>query len=138
MRIKTDLGLFPTVFAVLKGKNQVEREFIALLSSSSDYCVIPRVDAYMLGYSEAVGDTITDIIARPPYITTLIGPGSFVDAPLITIDEVTVGSLIIKNVEFIAFDIPQETRIDVILGKSFLERAKAKIDYANKLVEFEG
>jgi hypothetical protein len=137
LKIKTNFGLFPSVFVILRGRNQFEREFLALLSSSSDYCVIPRVDAYMLGYGEAVGDTITDMITRPPYITTLIGHSSFVDAPLITINEVSVGSLTVKNVDFIAYDIPQEARVDVILGKSFLERAKARIDYINRVVELE-
>ncbi|MEM2238641.1 MAG: hypothetical protein QXR26_04880 [Candidatus Caldarchaeum sp.] len=126
------------MFVTLKGRADATREYLALLSTTSEYCVIPRVDAYMLGYVEAISDTLTDMITRPNYVTTLASVNSFIDAPLITIKEVSIGRLAVKNLEFIAFDISQEARIDVILGRNFLERVKAKIDYYNKIIELEG
>lgn len=92
----------------------------------------------MLGYPEAISDTMTEMITRPNYVTTLASVNSFVDAPLLSMKEVTIGQLTVKNLEFIAFDLPQETRIDAILGRNFLERVKAKIDYHNRVIELEG
>lgn len=126
------------MFVTLKGRADATREYLALLSTTAEFCVIPRVDAYMLGYVEAISDTLTEMITRPDYLTTFVTLNTFVDAPLITMNEVSIGGLAVKNIEFIAFDMPQETKVDVMLGRNFLERVKAKIDYCNKIIELEG
>jgi len=138
MRIKIYPELyFPSIFVTLKGRNDVSIEFLALISTASDFCVIPRMDAYLLGYAEVVSDPSSEMITRPPYLLTLVSPTGYADAPHITIKEVSVGSLVYKDIDFIAYDIPRETRFDVILGKSFLEKAKVKIDYQTRTIEFE-
>lgn len=138
MKVRCGERPFPSLFVKLKGSAEATREYLALLSTTFEYCVIPRVDAYMLGYAEAISDMLTDIVARPHYVTTLVSVNGFVDAPLITMNEVSIGGITIKNIEFIAFDMPRETGVDVVLGRNFLEKVKAKIDYYSKIVELEG
>ncbi|MEM1947046.1 MAG: hypothetical protein QXF95_08570, partial [Candidatus Caldarchaeum sp.] len=71
------------MFVTLKGRADATREYLALLSTTAEFCVIPRVDAYMLGYVEAISDTLTEMITRPDYLTTFVTLNTFVDAPLI-------------------------------------------------------
>lgn len=137
MKISNDYPLFPTIFVNLKGRNDIRREYLALISSSFYYSIITRVDAYLLGFAEAVSDVIADVITRPHYLTSLVGVNGFIDAPMILMDEVTIGNLTFKNLEFITYDLPPETGLDIILGKNFLEKAKARIDYRNRVIEIE-
>lgn len=122
---------FPVVFARLKGRNGCVREYNALMSPATEYSILPKVDAYRLGYPEAARD---DPVTEPPNLFRGVTYDGFWEGMLISMREVAVGAVSRSNVDFIAYDIPQISRFDVILGKSFLSSSKVVIDYANNTV----
>ncbi len=121
----------PTFFVRLKGRNGKAREYLALVDSAASYCVMPKVDAYALGYGEAIQDSSTDFITRPSNLMTVATFAGYVDAPLVRVDEVSLGGQTFRNVEFLAFDLPQEAGFDVVIGASLLSKAKAKLDMSS-------
>lgn len=122
---------FPVVFARLKGRNGCVREYNALVSPATEYSILPKVDAYRLGYPEAARD---DPVTEPPNLFRGVTYDGFWEGMLISMREVAIGAVSRSNVDFIAYDIPQISRFDVILGKSFLSSSKVVIDYANNTV----
>ena len=118
----------PTIFARLRGRNGAVREYRALLSTASDYSVIPKVDAYRLGYPEAARD---DPITEPPNLFRGVTYDGFWEGMLITIKEVTIGATSVSDADFIALDLPQASGFDVILGRSVLAASGVLIDYAS-------
>lgn len=122
---------FPAVFARLKGRNGCVREYNALVSPATEYSILPKVDAYRLGYPEAARD---DPVTEPPNLFRGVTYDGFWEGMLISMREVAIGAVSRSNVDFIAYDIPQISRFDVILGKSFLSSSKVVIDYANNTV----
>lgn len=44
--------------------------------------------------------------------------------------QVQIGTVSFKNIQFVAFDIPQVTRFDVVLGRSLLQHTKVELDYS--------
>lgn len=121
---------YPTVFARLKGSNGKLREYYALVSPSAEFCVIPQADAYYLGCT-------MHLPAAPEGSKALASHSGYVNAFLVVIEEVRLGNLSFENVEFIAHDLPQETRFDVILGRSVFRKSKVEIDYKSKTLRVE-
>ena len=117
---------FPTVFARLRGRNGVVREFNSLVSSGTEYSIVPKVDAYRLGYPEAARD---DPVTEPPNLFRGVSHSGFWEGMLISLKEVAIGRVSRFDVDFIAFDLPQAAGFDVILGRSFLASSKVSIDY---------
>jgi hypothetical protein len=107
------------------------REYRALVSPASEYSIVPKVDAFRLGYPEAAR---SDPITQPINLLRGVTFTGIWEGPLISMMEVTVGSTSAPNVDFIAYDIPQVAGFDVILGKSFLAPSKMAIDYEVKAV----
>jgi hypothetical protein len=118
----------------LKGQNGSVREFRGLLSFSSDYCIVTKPDAYALGYTETAH---VGYIVRPPNLLTLAAPGGFVTGPLIRMAEATMGPVTVEDVEFVAFDLPQVSGVDVILGLSLLRFLKVQVDFLSKRLTIE-
>lgn len=118
---------FPTVFVRLRGRNGCVREYRALVSPATEYCVLPKVDAYRLGYPEAARD---EPVTEPPNLFRGVTFNGYWEGMLISVKEVAVGAVSRANVDFIAFDLPQVAAFDVILGRSFLSSSSAAIDYA--------
>ena len=125
------LARLPTAFARLRGRNGTVREYRALLSPASDYSVVPKVDAYRLGYPEAARD---DPITEPMNLFRGVTYGGFWEGMLITVKEVSIGDLSVADVDFIAYDLPQVTGFDVILGRSFLAASGIQVDYSTGTV----
>ena len=121
----------PTTFVRLRGRNGKVREYEALLDSASQYCVMPKVDAYSLGYGEAIQDPTTDFITRPSNLMTVATFAGYIDAPVIKVEEASFRGAAFKEVEFLAYDLPQETGFDVVIGASLLSRARAKLDMSS-------
>lgn len=117
----------PTLFVRLRGRNGAVREYRALLSTASDYSVIPKVDAYRLGYPEAARD---DPITEPMNLFRGVTYDGFWEGMLITIKEVDIGGSSVPNVDFIAMDLPQASGFDVILGRSLLAASGVLVDYS--------
>jgi predicted aspartyl protease len=128
----------PTLFVRLKGRNGRTVECRALIDPAAELCVIPKVDAYSLGYTEAFQDTTTDYITRPPNLITLTTCSGYVNAPKFSMIEVSLGSNSYRDVDFLAYDLPQESCLDVLLGRSLLDRTKLKIDYGSRSFIIEG
>ncbi|HVP22439.1 MAG TPA: aspartyl protease family protein [Conexivisphaerales archaeon] len=121
----------PVAFVRLRGRNGRVREYEAIVDSAATYCVLPKVDAYALGYGEAIQDPSTSYITRPGNFITLASISGYINATLIKVDEVTLMGKALREVEFLAYDLPPETGFDVILGASFLSRASASVDMAS-------
>ena len=119
---------FPVVFAGLKGRNGAVREYGALVNPGCEYCILPKVDAFALGYPEATYDDPVTPADNTLTYTGLNGDGQ---AALIKLAEVRLGDASFEDVEFLAVDLPQITTFDVVLGWSLLKSTKLEIDYAN-------
>ncbi len=122
------------MFVRLKGKNGYIIEYRAVLNPVSDYSVLPKVDAYKLGYTEA---GYTEFLTRPPNLVSFATGNGLFEGPLIKILEASVGPISLQRVDFIAFDMNQQTGCDVVLGKSFLQSLRLSIDYRNKKFSLE-
>jgi len=115
----------------LKGRNGAVREIRALLDPASDYCVIPKPDAFRLGYPEAAHD---DPITMPPNLVTMATSTGYSQGMLIKIQELHLGQISLQNVPFIAYDLSQSVCYDAILGRSFFSAAQCdlELDYSTQ------
>lgn len=127
-------GHFPTVFVRLTGRNGFVRELNAVLDVSAEYCIIPPVDAYNLGYPEAANN---DPVAPAANTIDYLSYEGIAKAALIVIAGVELGGMRFRNVEFVAHDLPQQTRFDVLLGRSLLQFLRLDLDYAKGQVAIE-
>ena len=103
------------------------REFNALLDPGVEYCIIPKVDAYALGYPEAAND---DPISPANNTLTFTSYNGYGKAALIEMGHVELGTLSFEKVDFLAMDIPAVTGFDVVLGWSLLQFMKVELDYS--------
>lgn len=120
-------GKFPTIFVRLSGRRGGVREFNALIDPDVEYCIIPKVDAYALGYPEAANDEPRLQSMNTIRFTSYNGYGN---APLIKMAQLDLGTMSFKNIGFLAFDIPQITGFDVVLGRNLLQFMKLELDYS--------
>jgi len=120
-------GRFPTIFVRLRGRNGGVREFNALIDFGAEYCVLPKVDAFALGYPEAGND---DPRSQDSNRVTLASHDGYNSAALIKMTQVELGHMSFENVDFLAFDIPQATGLDVVLGRSLLQFLKLEFDFS--------
>ena len=127
-------GKFPTIFVRLRGRGSGVREFNALLDPGVEYCIIPKVDAYSLGYSEAAND---DAVSPANNTITFASYDGYGKAALIEMAEVEIGTMSFKNVGFLCFDIPQVTGFDVVLGRDLLQLMKLEFDYSVSQLRME-
>jgi hypothetical protein len=130
LTMKSRFDNFPTVFTKLRGNNGKLREYCALVSPSAEFCVIPQADAHYLGCT-------VNFPTKPDGSKMSTTYSGYINAPLVVIDEVRLGNLSFENVDFIAHDLPQETRFDLILGRSVFRKATVEIDYQSKTLEIE-
>ena len=128
------LGMFPTVFVRMTGRGGGVREFRALIDPGAEYCVIPKVDAFFLGFSEIANDDPTGQASNNLTFATYNGYGKAIS---IVMAQVELGRMSFKKVEFLALDIPQVTGFDVILGRSLLQFMKLEFDYPRATLRIE-
>jgi len=126
MVVEAAFQKFPAVFVSLKGRNGAIRECVALVDPCAEYCVVPKVDAYALGYPEAAND---DPVTPQDNTLTFASFDGYGKAALIEMAEVMLGGMSFRRVDFVAFDLPQVTRFDVVIGRSLLKSTKLEIDY---------
>jgi predicted aspartyl protease len=127
----------PTLFVQVVGKNGKRRELRGIVDPAAQYVIIPKVDALHLGYEPAYREMMIGLTEESGFLLayTIAGP---IEAVEITIDEIRVGDLVVKNVAALPHDLPMETGVDVILGHSFLSKLKAVvIDYEKKQLVLE-
>ena len=92
------------------------------------------MDAFALGYQEAAND---DQISTADNTITFASYDGYGKAALITMAEVEIGNMSFKNVDFLAFDVPQVTGFDVVLGRSILQSMKLELDYSLRRLKLE-
>ena len=92
------------------------------------------MDAFALGYQEAAND---DQITPSDNTVTFASYDGYGKAALITMAGVEIGNMSFKNVDFLAFDVPQVTGFDVVLGQSVLQSTKLELDYSLRQLKLE-
>jgi len=116
----------------LHGRNGAIREYRALIDVTTDYCVLPKVDGYRLGYPEAAHD---DPVTRPANLIFLANSVSYSEAMMIAIEQVEIGDFRVHGVQFLAFDLPQITGFDVVLGRNIFLKANLSIEFDYQLAK---
>jgi len=114
------------VFYVTLSYKQTRRILMAL-DTGATYVIIPWDIAEALGYEPAYSK-------KKVSITTASGVER---APLITVDTVSFLGKEAKNVECVVHDLPEISRVDGLLGLSFLRRFKICLDFRNGILEME-
>jgi hypothetical protein len=124
----------PTVFTRLRGRTNAVREYRALVAPTAEYCVLPVVDAYHLGYPEAAGGG-----SRLPSLSglTFASYTGYERGIAIKMANVEIGSISFRDVEFLAFDMLQATGFDVVLGQSLLRETRLDLDYGSHTLKLE-
>jgi hypothetical protein len=123
----------PTTFVRLKGRNGVTREYRALLSPTSEYCVLPSVYAYRLGYPEAANDSRLPS-PNSVAIASYVGYGR---GTVIRMAQVELGDISLRDIEFLTFDILQSIGLDVVLGLTLLRHMHLDLDFASHRLRLE-
>jgi hypothetical protein len=116
---------YPTIFVRLKGRNGTVREYRALINTVVDYCILPRVDAYRLGYPEASHD---DFVTIPANLVRLVSSTGFAEGMMILMAQVEVGELKVESLPFLALDLPQVVGFDVVIGRNFFLKASVRVE----------
>ena len=124
------------MFARLKGRNGNTREYPALLSPSYEYCAIPKVDAFALGYQEAsVAGGDRRMVA--PNALDFVSSSEYGRGALIKMAQVDIGQLSLRDVEFLTYDLIQATGVDVVLGRSALQGMRMEVDFVSHKLELQ-
>jgi len=136
--ISLPLSSPPLLLAKFTGPNGLKRELRTMVRPGAPYCVIDREDAYEMGFLQAVMDYGPMHYELPPeripWMATTTG---IFEAPLFTLAEVSVGDLSAKNVGTLAYDLPDVTRVDAILGETFLSNFTVVFDYRKQQLRLE-
>lgn len=112
------------LFVTLKNKGETKR-LLMVLDTGSTFCTIPWQVAEALKIGEEMYREKTEIF-------TACGIES---VPLIKLESLSVEGEEIKNAEVVVHDLPQKSRVDGLLGLSFLRNFILKIDFKNGLLE---
>ncbi len=124
----------PAVFARLRGRNGAVREYRALLVPTAEYCVLPKVDAYRLGYPEAASSGTRVPLPNTLTFASYVG---YERGMVIRMAQVDIGSISFEEVEFLAFDILQAVGYDVVLGQNLLREMHLDLDFASGKMRLE-
>ena len=126
------------VYAKFKGPNGLRRELRTLVRPGAPYCMIDRDDAARMGYPQALlepGPMQYEMRnASVPLISTAMG---FIEGPLFTFPEISLGALSVKDVKILCYDLPDATHIDAVLGETFLRNFSVSFDYQRQEVRIE-
>jgi predicted aspartyl protease len=109
----------------LKGRNGSVREYCALVDQTSDYCVIPRVDAYRLGYPEASHD---DLVTTPANLVMVSTATGYAQGMMIVMQLVEIGGIKVESLPFLGVDLPQVMGYDVVVGRNFFEKTESRLE----------
>ena len=123
---------FPSIFARIEGKSGCIREYDCLIDPISDFCIVPKVDAYALGYPEVAFQHMT---VGPPNSRTLLTSSGYNRTVVFTINGVKIGQLRFEDVQFVAFDLPQASGYEAVIGRSLLERTSVAVDWPEKTIK---
>jgi len=126
------------LLAKFTGPNGLKRELRTLVRPGAPYCIINREDAFRMGFLQAVMDAGPMHYELPPeripWMATATG---MLEAPVFTLNEVSVGDLSAKKVDTLAHDLPDVTHIDAVLGETFLSNFTVVFDYRRRQLRLE-
>lgn len=120
----------------LRGRNGNVREYPAVLSPTFEYCAIPTVDAFALGYEEAAVAS-GDHTIHAPNLLHFVSSGGYGRGALIKMTQLDIGPLSLQDVEFLTYDILQTTGVDIVLGRSLLKEMRMEIDFKSHKLMLE-
>ena len=96
-----------------------------VLDTGATYCMIPWYIAEELGYTPAVSkDTVS--------VHTANGQ---IDTPLITVESLSVLGKTVKNCKVMIHDLPESSRVDGLIGLSFLKHCCLFLDFKKGALE---
>lgn len=104
------------------------------MAPTSEYCVVPKVDAFALGYSEVAK---IDPGVTSPNRMAFVTSSTYGRDAVIKIVQVDIGTISIKNVDFVTYDALQATGFDVILGRNLLNNMRLEFDFPNHQFKLE-
>jgi clan AA aspartic protease (TIGR02281 family) len=111
--------------AILKGPTGIEKGIRVLLDTGASCMIIPWKIAEALGYRPEAARRRVEII-------TVSGVEQ---APLITLDTVSVLGEQARNVEVVVHDLPPRSFVDGLLGLSFLKHFRLTISLQEEFIE---
>ena len=125
---KFDPNVFGIViFGTLCGKDSIRRRVKMVLDTGATYTMIPWDIAEELGYNPALSKVFVSM-------TTASGT---IEAPLITIDSVSILDMPIKSQRVIVHNLPESSHVDGLLGLSYLKHFKLTIDFKKGLLALD-
>jgi clan AA aspartic protease (TIGR02281 family) len=121
-----------TLFVRVIGLSGKTRELRAVLSTGSTVCLLPVKDAIQLGYTISYNPLLDEgekIVAATA--------NGVIETSVVTLQEVRVGHLAVKNVKASLSDLPMPSGIEMILGANFLSNFKITLDYKKQRIMIE-
>jgi len=117
----------PVITLYARLSNSQTRRIMMALDTGATYVMIPWDIAEALGYKPAYSKQKIDI-------TTASGTEK---APLITVSGVSVLGKEARDVSCVVHDLPETSRVDGLLGLSFLRDFEIRLDFRNGTLEIE-
>lgn len=114
------------LLVTLKNKGETKR-LLMVLDTGSTFCTIPWKVAEALKLGEGIYREKTEIF-------TACG---IENVPLVRLESLSVDGEEHKGTEVVVHDLPQKSRVDGLLGLSFLRNFNLKIDFKNGWLEME-
>jgi aspartyl protease family protein len=105
----------------------IKRRLKMVLDTGATYCMIPWHIAEELGYKPAL---LKESIA----VHTANGQ---IHVPIITVESIMVLGKTVKNCKVLIHDLPETSRVDGLIGLSFLKKCKVMIDFRKGVLELE-
>lgn len=117
----------PVITLYARLSNSRTRRILTALDTGSTYVLIPWDIAEALGYKPAYSKRKVDI-------TTASGTEK---APLISVKRVSVLGKEMRDIKCVVHDLPETSRVDGLLGLSFLKNFKLYLDFQAGILELE-
>jgi clan AA aspartic protease (TIGR02281 family) len=115
----------PIIPLHVKLSNSQTRRIIMAFDTGATYTMVPWDVAEALGYKPSNSKKKIDIITA----------SGIVEVPLVSVSRVSVLGKEANNVECVVHDLPEPSRVDGLLGLSFLRKFKIYLDFQNGILE---
>ena len=115
------------IFAKLSGNDGIRRRVKMVLDTGATYTMIPWYIAEELGYNPA---------ASKEFVSMTTASGT-IEAPLITLDCVSILDMSLKSQKVIVHNLPESSHVDGLLGLSYLKHFKLTIDFKAGMLALE-
>ena len=117
----------PVITAYARLANTQVRRLLVALDTGATYTMIPWDIAEALGYEPAISGRKVDIITA----------SGVHKAPLITLSSICALGKEARNVDCVVHDLPQASRVEGLLGLSFLRNFTVLLDFRKGLLKID-